>query len=148
MEPIEYCIDVITAEHLHAVDCRRRVFTIFAIARAEDHRLLHRIAAAAAFLVRMYHFLSNRLCTVSLPAEVELPPSQDPKYHRVLHRITAAAADDVHLLLYSSFYQTSSLRHRKRRGPSSTELGSSWANIEPLPWQESEAIEHRTKEGY
>ena len=98
-ETIEYCVDVVTAEHLHAVDCRRRAFATFAIARAEDHRVLHRIAAAAAgFLVRTYHFIvsANCCCTVSLPAEeVELPPSQEPEYHRVLHRITAAAADHV-----------------------------------------------------
>ena len=130
-ETVKNCIDVITAEHLHAADGRRRAFAIFAITRAEEHRLLRRIAAAAAagFLVRSYHFIVSATCccTVSLPAEeFELPPSQEPEYRRVLHRITAAAADHVYLLFYGSFL----------------------SDVEPLPSKESDTIEHRTKEGY
>ena len=62
----EYCIDVITAKHLSAGDCRRRAFAIFAIARAGDHQELHRIAAAAGFLVPTYNCLSNRSFIVQL----------------------------------------------------------------------------------
>ena len=142
---------MIIAEHLHAVDCRRRAFAIFAIEKAEDHRVLHRIAAAAeGFFVRRYHFLSNRLLysfassrsRASAIARAGIP-SSTTSHHCCCKSRTAA--NHVHLLLYSYCYQTSSFCHRKSRRLPRTELGSFWANIEPLPSQESENIEHRTK---
>ena len=55
-------------------------------------------------------------------------------------------------MLLVHFWQTSSLRHRKSRRPSSTALRSFWvysspANIEPSPSQEPEIIEHRPERG-